>query len=344
MQKIFIVTGANGFLGNNLIRQLNQRYPDAEVRALVSSESRSDAIKDLNCQIYAGDVTKLETLSDIFDIPDQTELYVLHCAAVVYIKSKPNPAVYNVNVNGTKLVAEQTLLHNGKLIYVNSVHALTEKPNHELMTEQDRFHPELVEGQYAQSKAEAANAVLDMVQNRGLDACIVQPSGIIGPYDYRVSHLTQLIIDFATHRLKACVRGGYNFVDVRDVANGIINACELGQSGESYLLTGHYLSVKELLDLVSTAYDIPPIKHILPMWLAKFTAPLSELYYSIKKQPPLYTKYSLYTLESNSNFSHAKADRELKYTTRPPQITIEDTVAWLQEAGKIPTKAAQSKS
>lgn len=339
MSKVYIITGANGFLGNNLVRQILATDPTAEIRALVSSLDHANALTGLDCRIFAGDVTKPDTLQEIFNISDCQELYVLHCAAIVYIKSKPNPAVFNVNVGGTKNIAELTLEHNGKLIYVNSVHALTEKPDHAAITEQSHFYPDQVEGQYAQSKAEAANLILDLVNNRGLNACIVQPSGIIGPYDYRISHLTQLIIDFATRRLKAAVRGGYDFVDVRDVAQGIINACTKGQPGESYILSGHYTSVQDLLNLVSDAYDISHLKSILPMWLAKLTAPLSEIYYNIKKQPPLYTKYSLYTLESNSNFSHAKADRDLDYHARPLSKTINDTVKWLEQSGKIPNKS-----
>lgn len=334
MKEIYIITGANGFLGNNIVRALEQR-PDCQVRALVSSIHRADALSGLNCEIFEGDVTKPETLKDIFTVPTEAKVYVIHCAAVVYIKSKPNPAVHEVNVLGTKYVAEKTLEIGGKLAYVNSVHAIPELPKGETMQEVTEFDPAKVEGIYAKSKAEAARDVLEMVKTRGLDACIVQPSGIIGPYDFKTSHLTQLIIDTATGRLKAGVRGGYDFVDVRDVVAGILSACEHGKAGECYILSGHYISVAELLKMIAQATGRKPIKTFLPLRLAKFTAPLSEIYYSLKKQPPLYTKYSLYTLESNANFSHAKASRELGYTTRSPQSTIDDTVKWLKEAGRI---------
>lgn len=346
MKKIYIVTGANGFLGNNIIRELNKTQPAAEVRALVSSPDRADALEGLNCKIYAGDVTKPETLIDIFAIPSDTfpktagarspEVYVIHCAAIVYIKSKPNPAVYNVNVLGTKHIAEKTLEIGAKLIYVNSVHALPELPRGSVITEITNFDPALVEGEYAKSKAEAARYILETVQNRGLDACIVHPSGIIGPYDFKTSHLTQLIIDAATGRLKAGVKGGYDFVDVRDVARGILTACDKAHAGECFILSGHYVSVPELFKLIAEATGRKPITTFLPLWLAKLTAPLSELYYQAKKQPPLYTKYSLYTLESNANFSHAKADRELGYRSRPIKATITDTVHWLESTSRIP--------
>lgn len=330
----YIVTGANGFLGNNIVREL-VKNPQNQVRALVSSPERAEALKDLNCQIFAGDVIKPETLTQIFAEPMTKPIYVIHCAAVVYIKSKPNPKVYQVNVLGTQNIINQTLKIGAKLVYINSVHAIPELPHGETMTEISAYDPTKVEGEYAKSKAEAAALVLEAVKTRGLDACIVQPSGIIGPNDFKTSHLTQLIIDAATGRLKAGVKGGYDFVDVRDVAQGVIVACTKGKSGESYILSGHYITIPELFQMIGRATQQKPIKTFLPLWLAKLTAPLSELYYNMKKQPPLYTKYSLYTLEANAKFSHAKAERELGYRARNPQDTIDDTVQWLKEQGRI---------
>lgn len=334
MKDIYIITGANGFLGNNIVRALNQKS-DCQIRALVSSLKRADALKDLKCQIFEGDITKPETLNEIFSVPAGAKVYVIHCAAIVYIKSKPNPVVREVNVLGTKHIVEKTLTIGGKMIYVNSVHAIPELPHGEIMKEITNFDPEKVEGIYAKSKAEAAKYVLNAVKTRGLDACIVHPSGIIGPYDFKTSHLTQLITDTATGRLKAGVKGGYDFVDVRDVVAGILSACVYGKAGECYILSGHYISIPELLQMIAQATGRKPIKTFLPLWLAKISAPPSEIYYNLKKQPPLYTKYSLYTLESNANFSHTKATQELNYHVRPPQTTINDTVAWLKQVGRI---------
>lgn len=334
MKRIFIITGANGFLGNNIVRKLVEDK-DNEVRAFVLPNDKINSLDGLNCKIYQGDVTKRESLNDIFEFEENREVYVIHCAAIVYIKSKYNPKVHEVNVNGTKNVVEKVLEKNAKLVYVSSVHAITEKKNNEVITEIKDFDLNQVEGQYAKTKAEAAKYVLEMVEKKGLNACIVHPSGIIGPNDFGNSHLTQLIIDFANGKLKACVKGGYDFVDVRDVADGIINACFKEKKGECYILSNRYVEIKELLDTVSEVKNDKKINSILPMWLAKLTAPLSELYYSILKQPPLYTKYSLYTLTSNSNFSNEKAKRELGYKNRELRETVEDTVIWLKENGKI---------
>lgn len=331
MKKVFIVTGANGFLGNNIVRKLAKDY---EVRALVLPNDTINSLEGVNCKIYKGDVTKKETLEEIFDVKDSS-IYVIHCAAIVYIKAKYNPRVYDVNVNGTKNIIDKVLEKEAKLVYVSSVHAIEEKPNNEVITEVDSFDPEKVVGLYAKTKAETAQYVLDMVKKKNLDAVIVHPSGIIGPNDYGNSHLTQLIVDFIKGRLTACVKGGYDFVDARDVADGIINACYKGKKGECYILSNRRFEIKELLDIISEVNNMKKIKTVLPMWFASSTASLAELYYTTLKQLPLYTKYSLYTLTSNSNFSNEKAKRELGFTNRPMKETIKDTIKWLHDNHKI---------
>jgi len=334
LKRVYIVTGANGFLGNNVVRKLVQNQEN-EVRAFVLPNDTIESLKGLDCKIYYGDVTREETLNEIFSMEGDAEIFVIHCAAIVYIKSKPNPKVYDVNVNGTKNIVKKVLEKDAKLIYVSSVHAIPEKPDNEAIREITDFDPDKVEGQYAKSKAETAKYVLEMVKYNHLNACIVHPSGIIGPYDFGSSHLTQLIVDFANGRLRACVKGGYDFADVRDIADGIINACNKGKCGECYILSNRHVTVKELLDTISEVRNTKKIKSVLPMWLAKLTAPLSEIYYTLLKQPPLYTKYSLFTLISNSNFSNEKAKRELNYTNRPLKETIKDTVNWLKENNRI---------
>ena len=129
MKEIYIVTGANGFLGNNIVKKLVEQ--NLEVRALILPEDEPKALEGLNCSIYRGDVTKKETLEDIFDVENDTNLYVIHCAAIVYIKSKYNPKVMEVNYNGTKNIIDKVLEKNAKMVYVSSVHAITEKPNKE---------------------------------------------------------------------------------------------------------------------------------------------------------------------------------------------------------------------
>ncbi len=333
MKKIYIVTGANGFLGNNIVRKLTLDKEN-EVRALVLPTGNVKSLEGINCKIYRGDVTKSDSLEEIFNIPEGIEAYVIHCAAIVYIKSKYNAAVPNVNINGTKNVVQKVLEKNLKLVYVSSVHAIPEKENGELIKEISVFDPNKVKGLYSKTKSETAGYILEMVKTQNLNACIVHPSGIIGPNDYKNSHLTQLIKEVVKQKLFACVRGGYDFVDVRDVADAIISACNKENRGECYILSNRYIKIKELVDIVSEASNTKKVDIVLPMWFAKLVAPICEIYYNIKNQTPLFTKYSLYVLDSNSNFSNEKAKNDLGYKNRDIKETIKDTVEWLDRMDK----------
>ena len=330
MKKVYIITGANGFLGNNIIRML-EKDADNEIRAFVLKDDSIKSLENLNCKIYYGDVTNKESLSSIFENTNGKEVFVIHCAAIVYIKSKYNPLIYNVNVNGTKNIVDKVLELNAKLVYVSSVHAIPEKPNNDLITEVTNFNPDDVYGLYAKTKAEAAKYVMDAIKNKNLNACIIHPSGIIGPNDFGNSHLTQLIKVVSNGKLFACVKGGYDFVDVRDVAKGVTNACKNGIKGECYILSNRYITIKELCDLICDLQKRKRIKIILPISIAKLIAPLFELYYNLKKETPLFTKYSLYTLSSNANFSNKKAKQYLDFKNRSIEDTIKDTIEWINK-------------
>lgn len=302
---------------------------NAEVRAFVLNGESITSLNNLKCSIYYGDVTKADTLNSIFDGSGDAEIFVIHCAAVVYIKSKYNSRVYDVNVNGTKNIVDKVLEYNAKLIYVSSVHAIPEKSDGDLISEVSIFNPDDVVGLYAKTKAEAARYVMDSVKHKGLNACIVHPSGILGPYDFSNSHLTALVSEIVRGKLPMCVKGGYDFVDVRDVAKGIIMACDKGKKGECYIMSGEFVSIKKLADLVCDVVGKKRIKVVLPIMIAKIVAPFYEMYYNVKGKTPLFTKYSLYTLSSNSNFSNEKAKRDLGFVTRDITDTVRDMVMWI---------------
>ena len=328
MNKIYIITGANGFLGNNIIRKLEQEK-NSEIRAFVLKGESIKSLENLKCKIYYGDVTKKESLASVFENTEGKEVFVIHCAGIVYIKSKYNPLVYNVNVNGTKNIVDKVLNINAKLVYISSVHAIPECDG--VITETVDFDPNRVEGLYAKTKAEAAKYVMDAVKTKNLNACIIHPSGIIGPNDYGNSHLTELVKEVASGKLFACVKGGYDFVDVRDVADGVINACNKNTKGECYILSNKYITIKELSDIICDCAKRKKINIVLPIWIAKIFALFFEIYYNLKKQTPLFTKYSLYTLSSNANFSNKKAKEELNFKNRDMIDTIKDTIKWINQ-------------
>jgi dihydroflavonol-4-reductase len=219
-------------------------------------------------------------------------------------------------------------------VYVSSVHAITEPKNNAMTYEITDFNPETVVGAYAKTKAQSSALVMAAVKE-GLNAVMVHPSGVIGPDDYSNSHLTQMIVDYNDGKIPAAVKGGYDFVDVRDVADGIIAAAEAGEPGSCWLLTNQYRTVRQILDELYKNVHKKKIKITLPMWLAQFSLPFLQAYFKIKKSRPLYTSYSLYTLRSNGYFSHERADRELGYKTRSFEDTMRDSCEFLKKSGVL---------
>ena len=329
---LYLVTGAAGHLGNTVVGSLlalNQ-----QVRALILPGERPRPSMQ-GAEIVEGDVCLRDSLAPFFKPVPGLPTKLIHCAGVISIDSRFQKRLFDVNVEGTRnILACCKDFAVSKLVHVSSVHAIPEQPAGQIISEIDHFDPDQVVGYYAKSKAQASQLVLDAAKE-GLDASIVHPSGICGPNDYGRGHISQLFKDYCNGALAAIVKGGYDFCDVRDVAQGILACAEKGRPGQCYILSGDYYTIPQMVEYFHIASGGKAIKAILPMWLAKMTAPLSELYYKLRKQPPLYTPYSLYTLTSNANFSHAKAQRELGYSVRPMLDTVRDMAVWLKEKGFV---------
>ena len=329
---VYIVTGAAGHLGGAVTKALNDRGKTVYALCLPDEKHLPQG---KHVKVFSGDVCDIVSLEEIFGRCADEPVTVIHCAGIVSIASKFDQKVYDVNVTGTKnIVAQCEKYKVKKLVYISSVHAVPELPGTETITEVSHFSPGDVVGSYAKTKAEASQYVLEYAK-RGNDACIIHPSGIVGPGDFGGGHTTQLIIDFYKGGLISGIDGGYDFVDVRDVADGIVSCCENGGSGECYILSGQYLKVYEFLDMLHGITGKKKVKRVLPLWFARLTAPLSEVYYKILRQPPLFTAYSIYTLNTNANFSSEKAVKELGYTTRPMEQTLADTVKWLSDNNRF---------
>jgi len=332
MKKTYIVSGGTGFVGNNVVKELSQG--GAAVRTLVRSKEKAEkALHGINAEIFFGDVRDRDAVEKLFDGIENSEIVFIHTASMVLIggNKKQYKTMDDINFNGVKNIIEACLKHKARLLYVSSVHAITEPPMRRLTTEIENFDPKSVVGKYAKSKARASALVMDAVKNQGLDAVLVHPGGITGPYDYSDTHLTQMVIDYMEKRIPAAVNGGYDFVDVRDVSSGIIKAAEKGKAGDCFLLSNKYYPIKEMLSMLHEITGGKKIKTTLPMWLAYFSLPFLSAYFKLCGKRPLYTAYSLYTLNSNSNYSHEKASRELGYTPRDLRESLVDTVKFINE-------------
>lgn len=327
MYKKYLITGASGFLGSAVISKLVAT--SAQIYALTLPNDRlADKLpKEVNR--INGDVCDFSSLSEFFQISDESTC-VIHCAGIVSVASRPDDRIYKVNVEGTKnILACAESRKVAKLIYVSSVHAIPEQPKGILIKEINEFSPENVLGQYAKTKAMATQAVLDATK-RGLNASVVFPSGIIGPNDEAMGSITSMLSSYLAGKLPVAVKGGYDFVDVRDVADGIISCTEKGEKGEGYILSGHYVTIKELIDCVKSITGIKKRVTYFPMCIAKAVAPLYEKIAVRKKRKLFYTPYAVNVLSSNGLFSNEKARSTLNFNSRPISETLTDTVIWLK--------------
>ncbi|MGB9839367.1 NAD-dependent epimerase/dehydratase family protein [Thermovenabulum sp.] len=321
---MIIVTGGTGHIGNILVKKLLEK--GHEVRIIVPPFEDLTPVKELDVQIEFADVRDEEKITSCF----KNGSAVFHLASRISI-FKRDKKVYDINVKGTENVIKACIKNGIKdLIYVSSVHALKEEPAGIIIKESKDFNPNNVIGDYAKSKAIATNLVFKS-QDYGLEPVIVHPSGVIGPYDYKISFINKVIIDYINNKQKFSIKGAYNFVDVRDAAQGIISAWEKGKRGENYILSGETITIEQLFSYLEEFTGIKKPKYTININTALFFSYFADIYYSISKEKPTFTSYSIYTLRTNCNFSCEKAKKELGYFIRPIKQTVFDTVIWLKE-------------
>lgn len=326
---MIVITGATGHLGNVLVRKLVNM--NKKVRALILPGEDIASLRGLEVEKVEGDVRDPDSLRKAFEGAD----IVYHCAGIISILPGQQKQLYKVNVLGTRNVVNMCLeIKVKRLVYTSSIHALSEPAPGIVFDESREFNPENVLGEYSKSKTLGTLEVIWGIK-KGLDAVILCPSGIIGPYDYRISEMGKLIVDFIKGKVKACVDGAYDFVDVRDVAEGLILACDKGKKGECYILSGQQISVQQLLKFLEEISGVKAPSFRLSRQVARVAGFFNVFYCNLMKIKPLFTPFSIDVLASNSLVSCQKAQVELGYSSRSIYESIKDTVQWFKQEGVI---------
>lgn len=322
-----LVTGATGHAGVNLVLALQSQGRD--VRILVHSSSWP--LEKSGLEIVRGDIGDEDSLKPAFQGID----CVYHLAGRVSIAGDEWTSLEKTNVIGTRHIV-QACLNSGvrRLVHFSSIHALQQRPFNYPVDESRSC----VEGQdypcYDRSKAAGEEEVRRGIQ-QGLNAVMVNPTAIIGPYDFQPSHFGAALLAMAEGRLPALVGGGFDWVDARDVAEGAVQAEIKGTPGERYLLSGHWASVVDLCHLAAGICGTRSPRIVCPLWLARTGAPLAEAVARATGRRPLFTRDSMLALNSNHCISHEKASRELGYRPRPLRETITDTLRWFSSTGRL---------
>lgn len=234
------VTGASGHLGANLVRALLAR--GEEVRVLYRPGSDNRAVEGLPIERVPGDLTDAKGLAEAMEGCAR----VYHCAAFVSIRNRDRRRLFDVNVLGTRHVLEAARrVGAAKVVHCSSFGAMGRNPAG-ASNERWVIDPLEVEMDYERAKAFAELEVLRAAV-RGQNVTIVNPSGIIGPWDYKPSMVGKTMLDFLAGKLRLYITGGFDFVPVYDVVQGHILAMERGRAGERYLLSGETATLEEII-------------------------------------------------------------------------------------------------
>ena len=323
-----LVTGGGGRLGNVLVRRLLEE--GQRVRVLEPIE-RPQSLEGLDIELVSGSVLNRDDVERAVEGVD----VVYHLAAKIDLRPKKDPMMVPINVEGTRNVVEACLSRGLRLVHTSSHHAVEREPLDEPLTEE---RPLALNEKcaYHRSKAIGETIVLAGCE-RGLDAVIVNPGSMIGPYDFEPSLIGAALIDMYFGRVPVLLDLLSDYVDVRDVADGMIAAAKKGRRGQRYFLTGDVVPIMEMVSAYGSLTGAKVPTRALPLWVGWVLLPFALAGSAITRKDPFITADMLRASVSNAVVSHDKASRELGYSTRPLRESLADAVQWYRERGWLGT-------
>jgi dihydroflavonol-4-reductase len=324
-----LVTGASGFVGSAVARAAVAR--GYRVRALVRPTSPRANFEGLDCEIVEGDMREAASLR-----PALTDVrFVFHVAADYRLWARDPREIIRNNREGTRVVMEAAREAGvERIVYTSSVAALKPRDDGDEADERDRADMESAIGPYKKSKVAAERVVEDMTA-QGLPAVIVSPSTPIGPRDVRPTPTGRMIVDAASGRIPAYVDTGLNLVHADDVAEGHMLALENGRIGETYILGGQNVTLKQMLDDIAKLMGRKPPSVRLPRGPLYPIAYAAEAIARMTGKEPFVTADALEMSKHKMFFSSAKAEGELGYRARDYREALADALGWFRQAGYL---------
>ena len=316
---IVAITGATGLLGAALCRHLVQ--DGYQVRCLIRQHDRSLLglpVERINGSLH--DPASLDQLCAGAEV-------VFHVAGLISIGHLPEADLWKTNVTGTGHVIA-ACRHAGvrRLLYFSSVHAFEAAPPDRIF---DETATPATRFPYERSKAAAQALVLEANGLNGLETISLNPTSVLGPWDFKPSLQGQMLLDFLAGRIPVLSPGGFDWVDSRDVAAAAMAAMVHGYPGEAYLISGRFATLRELAQLIGRVSQRPMPSHTLPFWFLKSITPVLEGWSRLSGRKALFTREALSHVESgHPAVSHAKAARDFGYKPRPLEETVQDMYRW----------------
>ena len=234
---------------------------------------------------------------------------VFHTAAYVAVENVNFAKMKAINIDGTATICQAALdAHIPKFIHFSSIHAFQQRPTNQPLLEE---RPLVSEGQsapYDQTKAAAQRVVYDAC-DRGLNASILHPTGIIGPYDFKPSRMGQVLKDIMNKKMPLTINAGFNWVDVRDICESAIKCVDQGRSGQHYILPGEWATFRQISDIISEHIDSRTALGTLPFWVAYTALPFAYAFSKLTGKRPSFSRGSFHALACLLYTSTSPRDR-----------------------------------
>jgi dihydroflavonol-4-reductase len=332
-----LVTGGAGFLGSALVRRLLEDGHQVRVFLRAGTDRRN--IDNLPVDHFVGDLRDRSSLDHALKGCDT----LFHTAADYRLWTPRPGEMYDTNVGGTRNVMLASLSAGiGRVVHTSSVATIRPAPGLNIADETTPSALQDMVGHYKRSKFMAEEEVRRLTVEEGLPAVIVNPSTPVGPRDNRPTPTGRMILDAASGRMPAYVDTGLNLVHVDDVADGHLRACRKGIIGERYILGGENMTLKEILENLSTITGFPVPRIRLGPGLVLPLAYFSEAWARIsKKKEPRITREGVRMSRHHMYFSSEKAITGLGYSPRPAIEALREAVDWYREHGFCPRGPAQ---
>jgi dihydroflavonol-4-reductase len=323
-----LLTGPDGVLGNNLVRKLIEK--EYSVRVLIQSGKKAPLLDDLPIERKYGDILQKDDLVKAVSGCD----IIIHAAAMTDSWPSKHEKFWKVNVDGTVNMIEAAREASVKrFLHIGTATSFGPGNKQNPGTEQSEYCADRYGFDYISSKYEAQRIVLEEVE-KGFDAVILNPTFMIGPYDAKPSS-GALILGVNSGKVPGYPAGGKNFVSVKDVADAIVNAIELGKTGESYILGNENLNYKEIFQEIADTLGVKAPKRALPKFLILAYGLVMSFAANVFRFTPD-AGYKMALLSTVEFFyDPKKAREELKMPQTPVDTALKEAVTWFRNNGYI---------
>ena len=324
------VTGATGFIGGNLARELWEL--GYEVRALARPGSNTLTMEGTGIERVEGDILDRDSLGRAMTGCEA----VFHCAAAYTFWSRDPQGVRRANVEGTVNVLECARDAGvGRIVYTSTVSTVGIPKDGSLGDETAKLSPRTLHGHYKQSKFEAEEEALRLAA-QGAPVVVVNPTAPVGPWDVKPTPTGKMILDFLRRRVPAYLATGLNLVDVADVSAGHILALERGRDGERYILGNRNVTLKELFEMLGEITGLPAPRVRLPYWLVVGAGYAEQAVSAgLLRREPLIPVEGVLASRKPAWVSSQRAITELGLPQSPVERALQRAVEWFESHGYL---------